>query len=483
MSKTVFMQKLRTNPSLLLGLILAAFFLKEVFLADIFPMFTGQDEARHYNTVQYLAYPHVIMEKPTAEQNKDLLETYNFSTEIKNTIVAAGLDANRDNAFDKMNFAPDSFIGQNENEINGRIWAPVNQINPPDIAGTTSLYHKLAAFIEKALAGQSILIRFYAARIFSILLGTLALFFFYLIIKNCGFVDKTALAMTTLISFQPRFSIYYVSVNYDALLILAFAVFAWAGTLLLKNGASWKNLSLLAASALLGYFDKGTGIVLIVIFIFIMAWLFWQRFSAKGKNFQYLSLAVFALAAALILYAFGSYLPLNGGQDPLGILGSLWQYFSKTLTLGRLSLTSRTYWGSLGWTDSALLDYAVNFIWLIEAAALGGLLWFLFSKNPPKHLPQKKYILFALTMVVALQLGIRLADWKYVAGTGKIALGAPGRYFIPNLVSHIILVFTGLGMLLRKKEYLEDALVLGAVLMFSFSAYLIFNVIIFRFYL
>ena len=483
MSKNRFIEKIRQNPVWLLAVLLVAFFLKEVFLAALFPMFTGQDEARHYNTVQYLTYPKAPTQKPTAEQNKDWLETYNFSTEIKNTIVAAGLDANRDNSFDKMSFLPNSFVGQNENEINRASWAPLNLTAPPDIAGTTSLYHHLASLVEKALASQSILVRFYAARLFSILLGTLAVFFFYLAIKNFGFSEKATLALTAIVSFQPRFSIYYVSVNYDALLILAFAIFFWAGTLVLKKGADWKNLSLLAVAALIGYADKPTGIVIIVVFIFILAWLFWQKINSYGKNFKYLSLVIFVLAIIVIFAAFGNYLPLSGGKNHLNILVSLWEYFSKTLTPGKLALTSRTYWGTLSWTDSSMLDNVVNFINLIELAAAGGLIWFFFAKNPPTYLPQKKYAIFAAIMIIALQLGIRLADWKFFANSGSLVLGSPGRYFIPNLAAHIVLVFVGLGMLLKKKKYFEDALSLGAVLMFCFTTYLIFNAILFRFYL
>ncbi len=486
MSKQAFIEKVRQNPTILLALILGAFFLKEVFLADLFPMFTGQDEARHYNSIQYLAEPRPRTWEMTAatdsDQDKDKLETYRFSTEIKQTIVAAGLNANRENSFDKMSFAPNSFSGVNENEINQNLWPKINQVSPPD-AVSGSIYHKLGSFIEKAFSGQSILVRFYLARLFSILLGTLALFFFYLTIKNCDFSNKATLALTAILSFQPRFSIYYTSVNYDALLILAFAIFIWSGTLLLKNGASWKNISLLAASAYLGYSTKATGIILIAVFIFILAWLVWKKLSSLGKNYRYAPFIIFVLAGVIILSVFSKYLPIRNGQSLGEITSSMGQYFSKSLTPGKLSLTSRTYWGSLGWTDSSILDNIVNFINILELLAIGGLVWFFFSKNPPDFLPKKKYIWLALIVFLAMQLGIRTADWEMFFNYGKIILGTPGRYFLPVLVSHIILIFTGLGMLTRKKEHFENLLTLSAVLMFSFMAYLIYDVIIFRFYL
>lgn len=492
MSKASFIGKLRKKPVILLVVLLGAFFLKEVFLTDLFPMFTGQDEARHYNTVQYLAYPRLsraAMSAPSEKQNKGRLETYNFSNEIKNTIVAAGLDANRENSFNQMDFAPGSYVGKNEAAINANRWVPVNETYPPDIAsGGHSLYHKLASFIERFLAGESILVRFYAARLFSVLLGTLAVLFFYLTLKNFGLSEKATLAMTAIAAFQPRFSIYYTSVNYDALLILAFAAFAWAGTLILKNGANWKNLLVMLASALVGYLDKPTGIVLVAASIFMLAWLFWQKFGRRissGKN-KFLPLIVFAIAALIILFFFGKYLPFEQMSFSKAS-SSLGEYLSKSLTPGHLSLTARTYWGTLSWTDSVMLDKIVDIIRFVELVSLVGLIWFLLSKKTPAYLPEKKYIWFAIFMIVSLQLGIRVADWKVFADSGTLALGTPGRYFIPNLALHIALVSVGLGMLLEKfpksKDWFENILALGAVLMFSFVAYLIFNVIAFRFYL
>jgi len=488
MSKVSLIDKLRKKPIILLIVLLGVFFLKEVFLADLFPMFTGQDEARHYNTIQYLAYPRLpqkAMSAPIEKQDKDRLETYNFSQEIKNTIVAEGLDANRENSFSQMDFAPDSFSGKNEAAIDANKWMPVNATYPPDIAsGGRSLYHKLASFIEKFLAGKSILVRFYAARLFSILLGTLAILFFYFTLKNFGFSEKAVLAITAIAAFQPRFSIYYTSVNYDALLILAFAAFAWAGSLILKKGANWKNLLALAAAAAIGYLAKATGIILIAALIFLIAFLFWQKFGRiiSGRKNKFLPLAVFAIAVFVILFFFGNYLPFEHMSFGKAF-SSLGEYLGKSLTPGRLSLTARTYWGALGWTDSAILDKVVGIIRLIELASLAGLVWFLFSKKIPEYLPEKKYVWFAIFMIAALQLGIRVADWKVFSESGSLVLGTPGRYFIPNLALHIALVFTGLGMLMRKKEWLENSLALGAVLMFSFTAYLIFDVIIFRFYL
>jgi hypothetical protein len=89
-------------------------------------------------------------------------------------------------------------------------------------------------------------------------------------------------------------------------------------------------------------------------------------------------------------------------------------------------------------------------------------------------------------MLVILQLGIRTADWTVFKSTGSLDLGTPGRYFLPNITTHIILVFTGFGALfgyLKKEKYFNYSLLAGLILMMTFMLYIIFDVIILRFYL
>jgi len=131
-------------------------------------------------------------------------------------------------------------------------------------------------------------------------------------------------------------------------------------------------------------------------------------------------------------------------------------------------------------------------IWLIQAVASIGIAFFLFSKRKFMHLPEKKYIVFLLMMLVLLQLGIRFADWIFFYKLGRLETGTPGRYFIPNLTTHIILVFTGIGALIegisfrykfaKSKEYFEKSLTVGLILMVIFMMYIIFDTIIFRYY-
>lgn len=481
------MKKFIKKPSFILAVILAAFFLKGVFIAVVFPIFTGQDEARHYNTVQFLAEPEEktweITKKKYIRDKESILD-YNFSREIRETGLAADFDIVRHSLFDTVRFS-DGYDGANEAEINSEKWKPYNYLYPPDTAGK-SLYHILASFIEKLFASQSIFVRFYLIRIFSVLVGTLTILLSYFIAKNVGFRPQESLILTAIVAFQPKLSIYTTNINYDALLIPLFSLFTYGAILSLKDNLNWKNICLMIAAIVLGFYTKGTALVLLPVFAGLVLFHLYKKFGKEKNIFSYLS-AILLLFIFIFLafrasgHSLGRLLPFKGNVAET--VSSLKSYLDKSLTSGRFGLSSRTYWGSLGWEDNWFSNNFTDIVWSIELVAAAGLIWFLFSKKKPDFLPEKKYIIFLMLMIISLQLGIRLFDWRVFTETGSLVLGTPGRYFLPNLTAHIILVFTGLGMLLRKENYFRNSLIAGLILMFSFCMYLIFNVVLPRYYL
>jgi hypothetical protein len=482
-SITAFLKK----PGFVLVLILATFFLKGVFIATIFPIFSGQDETRHYNTIQYLAEP----KEKTWPIQKDVKQTggggiavNNFSEEIRGVGGLTDLSAYRKELFLKQMFTT-SYDGKNEDIINQQIWKPYNELYPPNIADSgNSFYHLMVSYIEKIFSHKSILFRFFIERIFSVILGTLGILFVYLIVKNIGFESKNSLIMTAIISFQPKISTYFTNISYDALLIPLFFLFTLGGVLSIKNGINWKNVSLMLIAAILGPLTKGTGIILLGSFILLMvfhSYNFYKNTSDKKRVKKYflvsLALVILAIIIFFKIYSLSTILPSSGDTKK-----SVADYLSTSLTVGRLGLSSRTYWGALDWTANDHLGAIINTIWVIEIISAIGLVWFFFSKKKPEYLPEKKYVIFLIAMVVALQLGIRYYDCKIFMERGSLDLGTPGRYFLPNIAAHIALVFTGLGMLLRKEKYFRASLIISFLLVFSYCLYMIFDVVMPRFY-
>ena len=480
------------DPRLILALILLVFFCKGVFLATIQPIFGGQDEARHYNTLQYLPEPGGAVTNDGKMQkrnngrlrDKDDFDTYNFSEEIQRTASATGTDILRGEIYNTIRFSPSS-EGMNESEINAKIWKPYNYYDHPDVAGTTSLYHKTASQIEKLFSGENILVRFYLVRIFSVLLGTLAVYLCYLTAKTIGFSPKVSLILSAILAFQPKFSLYLTNINYDALLIPSFFLFTYAGALTLRSGLNGKSVSLLLLSILIATQTKGTGYILVVALLGLTTFLLSEKVKLQTKKIRYRIYGMCIITSlAVVSLLFNHFLQIKN-------FSSIIEYISKTITWNRFILPSETYWGTLSWVNSPLLSNVTNIIFVIETIALIGLGLLLFSRkfksDYPSFLPARKYIIFLIGMIVALQIGVRIADWEAFTRVGgmKMSLGTPGRYFLPNLASHILLLGSGLGAVLayfKKEKYFEPLLLTILIGSFSLMLYLIFNVIILRFY-
>lgn len=488
MPKLQFISNVIKKPTFILTLILAVFFLKGLFVAAIYPVFTGQDEARHYNTIQFLAEPkekNWPIRRNVKPQDGGGIASYNNSQEIHNIVNLPDLNNFRSDTFKKSIFN-DIYDGENEDKIDSMIWKPYNFNYPPDVAGgKKSLYHNLAAILERALSGQNMLVRFFSNRILSVLLGTFTIFLYYLTVKSIGMSEKNSLIITAIISFQTKVTTYFTNINYDVLLIPLFALFTLSAILSLKNGLTWKNGSLMIISVIAALFTKGTGIVLLGVFVFLLSFHFYTYYKAttdKKKIIKYLIIVLILFLVSVFtffkLHNLDTISPDFGKNNH-----SLEKYLSTSLSFGRSGLGSKSYWGVIGWKDSWLLSNFQLLMIAIETLPVIGLVIYLFSKKNPPFLPEKKYVIFLTAMIVALELGIRFADWKVFSGSGRLDLGTPGRYFLPNVAAHIILVFVGLGTILRREKYFVISLAAGFILMFSLTMYTVFNIIIPRYYL
>ena len=124
------------------------------------------------------------------------------------------------------------------------------------------------------------------------------------------------------------------------------------------------------------------------------------------------------------------------------------------------------------------------FLWFLESLAYAGLIFFLLSKKTPTYLPSKKIIYLSLGIILSLQLAIRFYDWRTFDITKQILIGTPGRYFLPTILPHFVILVTGFGFLFTKNRaqftLLLKTLSLGMLLL---SMYAVFNVIIPRYYL
>lgn len=480
------------KPAFILSLLCLVFFLKGVFLAALYPLFFGPDEAKHYNTIQYLSEPKeknwAINEIGQNIDNKKI-ETYNFTEEIEKTALAVNFDDVRWKTHISAPFSRE-WIGQNEREINEANRSRLNKDYPPSLVGKTKLYHSLASQIEKFFSDNNLFTRFYAIRIFSVLIGTICLLLFYLTAKTSGFSPKNSLLITAIIAFQPGFSTAASFVNYDILLILAFSLFILGMVLLVKKGLGAASAALVISGVIIGIFAKGTAIVLLPVIAALAFMIAYRKNISKKKIFWYI-LATTAILAVLVVMFEQNFslkrIALLSNQDieqsQKSISDSTREYIAESFSSGRMELTSVMYWGNHRWNNETFSQVVTKAIWLVEALAALGVLTFLLYSKKMDFLPEKRVIILMIIILLALQIGVRFYDWKVFYKTDDFALGAAGRYFMPNIIAHFIVVFSGIGVVLRRNDYFELALKITLILMATFSLYSIFNMIIPRFYL
>lgn len=477
------------KPAFILSLICLVFFLKGVFLATLFPFINGQDEGKHYNTVQFIAEPaekNWITNSKIQKIDQGQVETYNFTGEIQETAKAINYNNIRHKLYNTQNFTS-GYLGSREDEISSKIYSQVNKDYPPAQVKKPHLYHYIGARIEKIFSEDSIFTRFFLVRIYSVIIGLVCIFLFYFIAKNAGFSPKNSLLISAIAAFQPTFSETSSFITYDIPLIFAFTLFTLAGVLILKKGINWKNLTLLAVSLTVGLMVKVTAVVMVGAAFFLFLYIIYRR-SKNKKKFIISAILAFVIFAIIAGFIITNYLNLSKfiASKSYASIGeaakSLDKYIDKSFGTSRMRLTSKTYWGNFSFIRGELTDNITSAIWCIQTiAAIGFLLFFIFKKKQ-EFLPDKKYIIFFLVMILVLQFGIRFADWKIWEKQNSVELATSGRYFLPNLISHLMLVATGIGYLLRKEKFLEIFLALALIAMFTFSAYLIFIGMIPRYY-
>lgn len=484
-----FFERIRTRKSaLLLGSLLAVFLLKGLVFAAILPIFQGPDEQLHYAAVQKHAYPRIQKISKLPKDND--MYVLRIPEETATTAKKTQLYELRFDPAKTQHFS-DTSEGIFEAEIRDNAWSRTLPKNlPSDIPPTKLLYYKIGAVIERTLSNQDIFTRFFSLRILSVLFGTIIIFLSYFIVKKIGFSEKYSLILAAIIAFQPMFSTTAAIVNPDILLVLAFTLYTYAAVSLLKEGLRPLPTLILFASIALGIISKGPGIVLAITTCFLFVFLGYRSFAIPLKSYiAYVAAASILLGLLIFSIVPTSYfMGIVGASAPSkfpSFSTSLARYAEETINPERTFITVASYWGHFGWLDARLPKNMVNVILILELSLFFLVIPFtLLRKKYPEYLPEKRFVVFLLGMIVALQLAIRFYDWRVFDYSGTIGIGTPGRYFLPNIAAHMILFVIGAKLLFfHKKRSFEILLKTMLILMVTLNLYSIFHVIIPRYYL
>lgn len=458
----------------------------------IFPVYQGPDEPIHYGTVQYKAEPQEktwpIQERKLIHSGQDIRE-FNLSEEV----VSGG----RLNQFDELkwqevntqNFALHTTTHPNEIPFDDTYHKRYIDTYPHNASGTRSFYYPLTGLIEKYTPSLTFSEHFFLARFFSLLLYLGTIFVTYLTAKKIFPSTVQQSLFTLTVGLQPMFLATGTIVNIDIALIFAFCLFFLAAIEILQNPKHVNNHMFLILTFSLALFAKGPAICLLPVIGILYLTLLKKHFN---WSIQKTSTMLFAGTLAAIIFFLtcipasytSSILRLGANSQYSSLPNSLLAYTHKTLSLDDFFHSHTSYWGNFGWLDTEITAPVLILIWCIEYLAYLGLIYFLLSKKNPSYLPSRNLIYLSLGIIFSLQLAIRFYDWRTFDFTKEILIGTPGRYFLPTILPHFVILVTGLGFLFTKNRSqfttLLKTLTLGMLILCLYS---VFNVIIPRYYL
>lgn len=540
------------TSKIILSTILLLFVMKGLVLSFLIPIFQNPDEQTHYGTIQHWAASEEEkgLERRSLNQPYDAndIRTSNLPEEMVRSAYLGKFDEIK---FEKQNMQ-DFSDPRIENEIIENEWKRYVDTEPTTLSGTKSVYYLVASWLERIFSNESIFVRIFSSRMLAVVFGVATVLLAYLIARKIGFSDRVSLLLTTLVAFQPMLSITAAQVNIDIALIFSFSLFLYAGVCILRDGLGWKNALLAVFAATLGVFSKGPGILLVAMLYPLFAWGAYRKYiessimdsrlparnashidaggrgnDKKKRFFVYLALATIMTAGIAFLAVPKEYLTsitnTSVSSEFDSPLKSLEKYFDKTTDMGEFRDTSLAYWGHFGWLDAPIPRWMLSIINWVEIIGFVAILLYLLTPvilakagirrllsswipdqvrdDKAGWVPERKYLVFFLGMILFLQFAIRFYDWRVFDAAGKILIGQPGRYFLPNIIGHLILVSVGLGIAIswvrvavgifsNKTETMFDSekdfelvmkvLALGMILL---GFYAIVNVIIPRYYL
>ena len=470
----------------LLILLLFVTLLKGVLWSFSVPLFQAPDEQAHYATIQAYALPKGYQPRSNDFQIDKLIShdinTQNLSPELRNFLVSTDFERIRFRPDNQMIFKKNSRNGLNEASIRSGAFSRFVEKFPPWKVPYGSVYYAPMSWIENLLHNQSNMERFFAIRLFSVLLGTLLVLCSYFIFLEV-FQDKTESAILAgIVSFQPMLTFINSSVNVDPLLFLSFAIFLLGSVRILKNKIGAFSLICIIAGMTLGILTKPPGYFMPVILPILALF---YLFIYHGKKFAFLSGKKMFLGAFLFIAAAGGtayaisrlYFP-----NILRTLSLVPKYLQFELKYQPSLERSLSYWGNFGWVDTNLSRFLIFSIWILSILVTIGIVkYFLaafFSKSQKNAEKDRVFffqLLYFLIFVAGVSAMIHFVNLQFVNPNNVAdqsgSISTQGRYFFPSLIPRLALMAFGFACLFPgiRRRYIFMLLLLGMVFLNTWS--------------
>lgn len=435
-------------------LLLAAVLLKGIVWLILTPIFQIPDEPSHFSYTQFLGEnkrpPHPRREVVTSQELMAAAKALNFDWRI-NHPVWRGYQKGWQEQLRSMGGNRRSEFVDNPN---------LTSLKRP------GLYYFLTAWIYRLFDDQNFLWRFYAVRVFSLLLHLLTVWLVFLTAKKLFKEDWPALAGAAWVGFQPGLSFISSGVSYEPLATLAATTFFYL--VAVKVRPWW-----LIASAAIGILVKPDLIFLSLLLPFVLPKK-WRLTSVLmlvliffGFNRLLVIIEQVIRGRYLWLDQWFYWLPLKDfgvySQDLVNLIGSgrifglLADYWRQFFAIHYHQIFA-WYWGVFGWLEKTLPAWVYTSLKITTLLSFVGLI---------RSWSKIKW----LVLVVVVQAGVVIAnDFLVFAGTGQL-FGIQGRYFYPAIGPQMILLTLGLSRFISPKILAAGALLLNFVGLYTLYQY------------
>ena len=316
---------------------------------------------------------------------------------------------------------------------------------PNPTAGNPPLYYAWESVAYLATSWGDLFTRWYAMRVWSLLLLAVAVAATWLLAAEVAGRDRLAqLAAASFVGLHPGALAISAGINPDAAMIAAWAVVMWLGGRLLRRGPSWRGVVALLAATAAALLVKATSFGLIPAVVVVLAMTAVRAGRRQRLDpARVLQLGVVAAALVGLVAVSGAAdrlsRALTGGNASLrGFVSYLWQAYLPNLPFQTqvrnlpafwgYDVWIRSGWGNFGWAE-LLLPAAVNLAIAVACAAILAAAALALLRG---RFPVDRAVLVFLGLVAAtLVFGLHWAEYRQFIDIHLSLM--QGRYLLPLL--------------------------------------------------
>lgn len=437
-----------TNPYLLI-LAIALNGLTWVYLV---PLWHTPDEQSHFGQVAFFAQ---------TGRNPTSLDKYDLTEEIYRSEQLLGTDRDKFGN-NKFTFHPEyrieytnSLVGKYEGEIEtlAKTEAKKKFVHQ-EAARYPILYYIPASWLYKFFYNESLFVRVFLVRFWSLSLFIATIFIVYKI-GNLIFPkdNLNIFSLTALSGFQPMFIFASVGVNSDSLGNLLFTLFLFLSIKIIILGSNRIDLLYLLVVSLLSLYTKPQFIIMLpLLFILALKMLYFRK---SLLNIIALTVAGAIIILLLMYLLKWPWVMLNHFMANLN-LSVLFRYSKEYTFSHTISEVLPWYWGIYDWlgvTYPRIVHRIINRIMIISGIGLLVASWQVVKKKLWRK-PKFQAILFMAFSAVLYFISISFFDYLSWY-TSTYSLGVQGRYFFPLIVVEMLLLLIGIRSILPNRSGLK----------------------------